>query len=110
MKTPDIKLWHVATLMSPFLIGLFKEEISNMVFAVSTIRSRKYDKSQKIQIMSNSGDWETFVIIDYHYSVPFRKKRGGVALRGIDSEGKEYFEKISFPNWKTLRTRTKLPE
>lgn len=104
----ELKLWHIITLMFPFLIGLFKQDISNIIFAYTIIRSHKYEKDQKIQIMSNSGVWENCTIIEYDYNIPFRKKRGGILVKGIDSAGCEYLEKVSFNNWKQMRTRAKI--
>ncbi len=101
----DLKLWHVVMLFVPIIISFFKQEISNMMYAFSLIRSKKYHENQPIQIMSNGGIWEDFILLKYTYFIPFRRKNGGVTVQGTDSEGMKYIEKLSFQNWKTLRTR-----
>ncbi len=106
MMKLDLKLWHIFALVIPFIGTFFKQEISNMIYAFSTIRSKKFVEDQSIQVMSNSGAWEDFILVCYNYSIPFRKKKGGVTVEGTDEKGNKYIEKFSFQMWKTLRTRT----
>ncbi len=102
----DIKAWHIATVAISMLLTLFKQEISNTIYAFSLIRSKKFHENQPIQIMSSGGVWEDFTLIKYTYFIPFRRLNGGVTVEGKFSTGKTYSEKLSFQTWKSLRTRT----
>lgn len=102
----EIESWHVIAFFITIILGIFKNEIKNMVWSILQLEEKGFSEGQEIQILSPSGAWDSVTIINYCNEIPFIKS-GGVIVMHKDDNEKKYQEKISFNNWKQLRKRSK---
>ena len=101
----EVQYWHAVLFFFTILIGIFKDDLINILDSIESVREKKFSVNQNIQILSPAGTWEDAIIASYKHKIPFIQT-GGITLKHKDSDGNVYEEIITFANWKSQRTRS----
>ncbi len=63
MKAVQIESWHVLIFFFTLVIGVFKTEITDFLYAILFLRNELDEKGKHIQILSPGGAWEDATVV-----------------------------------------------
>jgi hypothetical protein len=102
--------WGWLTILLPVLIGIFKQEIGEIIFAYQSYSKRSFDADgnpntpDAVQILNEAtGDWERATIKKWVFSLDSTKR--GIYLLWPCRNGAVAAERLSFQKWKAMRKR-----
>lgn len=101
----ELKDWHVLGMIATMAAAVFKDQIQGCFVAVVYLFESRRTKGSTVEILNDSsGEWERVVIREYVAPIPF-VRAGGIRLRhGAAGDG-GHDEKMSFANFRAMRSR-----
>jgi hypothetical protein len=102
----ELQAWHVVALFGAVLLGIFKEDLSQLYQGILMVWHKPFAMGQTVELLNPSGTWESVEIVHYNLAIPFVRS-GGVIVKHIDAEGVVHMEKLSYGKWGAQRVRVR---